>query len=127
MRTPPSPTPVESHSQVSSAHLAPGLLMPRSVKPLRPSYSSSRYRTRKPRRMPLILSSAGGCRKGQRGMEGGQDHRCAPSPLCSSLPPHPACRGQSRDPASARRRGQNDIEQLLIHSVPPNKVTVSLH
>lgn len=93
MRTPPSPTPVESHSQVSSAHLAPGLLMPRSVKPLRPSYSSSRYRTRKPRRMPLILSSAGGCREGSRGWRGGQDHHCAPSPLCSSLPPHPACRG----------------------------------
>lgn len=90
MRTPPSPTPVESHSQVSSAHLAPGLLMPRSVKPLRPSYSSSRYRTRKPRRMPLILSSAGGCRKGQRGMEGGPGPPLRTlSPLL--LPPAPPC------------------------------------
>lgn len=88
MCTPPSPTPVGSHSQVSSAHLAPGLLMPRSVKPLRPSYSSSRYRTRKPRRMPLILSSAGGCRKGQRGMEGGARTTTA-HPLPSAPPSRP--------------------------------------
>ena len=32
-----SPDPCGCHSQVSSAHLAPGLLMPRSVKPLSPS------------------------------------------------------------------------------------------
>lgn len=98
MRTPPSPTPVESHSQVSSAHLAPGLLMPRSVKPLRPSYSSSRYRTRKPRRMPLILSSAGGCRKGQRGMEGART--TAAHPLPSAPPSRPTL------PAAARAETQ---------------------
>lgn len=64
----------------------------------------------------------------EQGMEGGPGPPLRTlSPLL--LPPAPPClpRPQSRDPASARRRDQNDIEQLLIHSVPPNKVTVSLH
>ena len=34
---PAHPSALRGHSQVSSAHLAPGLLMPRSVKPRSPS------------------------------------------------------------------------------------------